>query len=466
MQELSTLFEAQQQYFQSELKTAPISRRIRQLRNLKKWILRHQDDIRAAVAKDFHKPAHEADLSEIMPLILEIKDAMRHLPQWARPRRVSTPLALIGTRSKVHYEPKGVSLILAPWNFPFMLTISPLISALSAGCTAIVKPSEVSVHTTELIEKMVQELYDPREVVVVTGDYTVAQDLTAMPFDHIFFTGSPGVGKKVMTAAAQNLSSVTLELGGRNPVIVDASAAIKDTAKKLVWGEFFNSGQSCMSPNYIMVHESIFDRLQQAILASLEQALGASPSADQPDYAHVVTARHADRLRDLVRKTIDAGARSLTGDNLGEGSFLPPTILSDVHPDHPIMQDEIFGPVMPLLKYSNLDEALQLIHSIEKPLGLYVFAKKQKVIRKVISETSSGNVVVNDTTIAFSHPELPFGGVNYSGIGKAHGYAGFMAFTNEKPVVRQSILLPSTMLAQAPYKKWKNTILNLVMRYF
>lgn len=467
MNPYSDLFSAQRKHFQEQLKTAPVRTRIQKLRRLRKWILSHQSDIQEALAKDFKKPVHEVDLSEILPVTMEIGDAISHLPSWTRPRRVSTPIAMIGTRSKVHYEPKGVTLILAPWNFPFMLTISPLVSAIAAGCCAVVKPSEVTVHTTALIERMIGELFPEEEVKVITGDHHVAQHLTALPFDHIFFTGSPQVGKKVMAAAAENLASVTLELGGRNPVIVDASANIKDTARKLVWGEFFNAGQSCMSPNYTMIHEKIYDKL----VAAIQEAYGKAFAKEQdlsknPDYSHVVTPRHAERLRTLVRQSIDAGAQILTDPGLGAEAYLPPTILKDVQVAHPIMQEEIFGPVMPILKYKDLDDALHIIHSIEKPLGLYVFARSQKVIKKVLAETSSGNVVINDTTVAFLHPGLPFGGVNFSGIGKAHGYAGFMAFTNEKPVVRQSTLVPSTLLAHAPYKAWKTKLLNLVIRYF
>lgn len=462
------LFDQQQAHFKAHLQRSTARQRIQTLKKMKKWVLDHQDEIRAALQADFKKPIHEVDLSEILPIVMEIKDAISQLPRWMAPRRVSTPIALIGTRSTVHHEPKGVSLILAPWNFPFMLTLSPLVSAVAAGCTAIVKPSEISVHTTALIEKMAGDLFQKGEVAIVTGDYKVAQDLTALPFDHIFFTGSPQVGKKVMYAAADNLSSVTLELGGRNPVIVDASAKIKDTATKLIWGKFFNAGQSCMSPNYVMVHEKIYDKLAAALQKAYEKAYPQhhAEMAGATDYARVITPRHADRIRSLVTDTVKAGAKPLIGGGMGHDAYFPPTILQDVEPQHPIMQEEIFGPVMPMMKYKDIDEALALIDSIEKPLGLYLFARNRALTKKVIASTSSGNFMLNDTTIAFAHPGLPFGGVNFSGIGKAHGHAGFMAFTNEKPVVKQSTIVPSTLLAHQPYAKWKNKILNLVIRYF
>ncbi len=468
MNPYQALFDQQQAFFKRELQASSARQRIKKLKALKKWILNHQPDIRLALKKDFRKPEHEVDNSEILPVVMEIKDAIAHLHSWMRPKKVPTPLSMIGTRSYVHYEPKGVSLILAPWNFPFMLTISPLVSAIAAGCTAILKPSEFTPHTTELIEKMIESLYSEEEIKVVSGDHTVAKALTSLPFDHIFFTGSPEVGKKVMHAAADHLTSVTLELGGRNPLIVDPSANLSDTARKLIWGKYFNAGQSCMSPNYVMVHEKIYDKFQEALKKAFQKAF---PDHHQnmeasPDFSRVIHERHQERLKGLIDSTVEAGAQIMIGGNTGPDNYLAPTILKEVKPDYPIMQEEIFGPIMPLMKYSHLDEALKIIDSIEKPLGLYVFARKRSVIDRVIQHTSSGSVLINETTIAFAHPGLPFGGVNHSGIGKAHGHAGFMAFTNEKPVLRQNTLVPSTLLLHPPYTKLKNRLINIVMRYF
>lgn len=462
------LFDKQGAYFQEHLKTSTPSQRIKKLKALKRWILSHQDDIRLALKQDFKKPAHEVDHSEILPVIMEIKDAIAHLHTWMRPRKVATPMALIGTKTWIHYEPKGRTLILAPWNFPFMLTISPLVSALAAGCTAILKPSEFSQHTTELMERMIKQLFEEGEVALVQGDHVVAQDLTSLSFDHMFFTGSPEVGKKVMRAAAEHLTSVTLELGGRNPVIVDASAKLSDAARKLIWGKFFNAGQSCMSPNYIMVHDKVYDKFIVEMKKAYEKAF---PNHHQnmeasPDYARVIHDRHRDKLHQAIQDSVAGGAKILVGGDKKEDSYLDPTILTDVQLDHPVVQIETFGPIISIMRYHDLDQALATIHSIDKPLGLYVFARKRKVIDRVIAHTSSGSVVVNETTILFSHTGVPFGGVNNSGIGKAHGYAGFLAFTNEKPILRQRLWLPNTLLVQAPYTNLKNKLINLVMRYF
>ena len=462
------LFEKQQVFFKKELQASTARQRIRKLRKLKKWILEHQSDIRLALKKDFQKPKHEVDASEIMPVVHEIKDAITHLHGWMRPKKVPTPMSMIGTRSWVYYEPKGVSLILAPWNFPFMLTVSPLVSAIAAGCTSIIKPSEYTPNTTALLTQMMETLFDEAEIAVVDGDHTVAQALTSHPFDHIFFTGSPEVGKKVMHAAADHLTSVTLELGGRNPLIIDPSANLKDTARKLIWGKYFNAGQSCMSPNYVMVHEKIYDKFQEALVKAYQKAFPEhyQQMDKSPDFSRVIHERHQARLKGLIDDTVAAGAEILIGGDTGPDNYLAPTVLKGVQVDHPIMQEEIFGPIMPLMKYSHLDDCLKIIDSIEKPLGLYVFAKKKSVIDRVIQHTSSGSVLINETTIAFAHPGLPFGGVNHSGIGKAHGHAGFLAFTNEKPVLKQNTILPSTLLIHPPYTNLKNKLINIVMRYF
>lgn len=463
------VFGRQQAYFWENLKGSTATQRVAKLRKMKKWVLAHQKDIQAALFQDLHKPAHEADLMEVLPVMAEIKDAIANLHDWMRPRKLPTPMAFIGSRSEVMYEPKGVSLILAPWNFPYMLTIGPLVSAIAAGCTAMVKPSEFAPATSTLIEKMVTDLFPEEEVAVFHGDHTLATALTAMPFDHIFFTGSPEVGKKVMHAAAENLTSVTLELGGRNPVIVDETANISDTARKLVWGKLVNAGQSCMSPNYVLVHEKIYDKLLAQIKSTYSKTYGeaAGHMQDSPYYSRLITPRHQARLQELVGTAVAAGAKVLIG---GKGdtatSYLDPTFLTDVELGNPILDQELFGPILPFLKYKSLDDALAIIRKIEKPLALYIFSRSNRNIERIMGSTSSGSLMVNETTVAFGNTEMPFGGVNWSGIGKAHGHAGFLAFTNEKPVMRQNTLLPFTVLAFAPYTKLKSKALNLFMRLF
>jgi aldehyde dehydrogenase (NAD+) len=463
------IFKRQQAYFWEKLKRSTASERVAKLRKMKKWVLTHQKDIQEALFQDLHKPAHEADVMEVMPVIGEIKDAIANLHAWLRPRRLPTPMAFIGSRSEVTYEPKGCALILAPWNFPYMLTIGPLVSAVAAGCTVMIKPSEYSPATSALIQKMVGDLFTEDEVAVFLGDHTMATALTALPFDHIFFTGSPEVGKKVMHAAAEHLTSVTLELGGRNPAIIDETANISDTARKLVWGKVVNAGQSCMSPNYVLVHDKVYDRLVAKVKETFDKTYGdaATHMQDSPYYSRVINQQHQERLQGLLTQAIAGGAKVLVG---GKGdaatSYLDPTFLTDVTVGNPILEQELFGPIMPFMRVKDLDEALAIIRKMEKPLGLYVFSRSNRNIDRIASSTSSGVMMVNETTVAFGNTELPFGGVNWSGIGKAHGHAGFLAFTNEKPIMRQNTVLPFTLLVFAPYTKLKRRLINLVMRWF
>lgn len=468
MKEYQKVFEAQKAFFQSTVRHTTARERIAKLRRLKSWIFDHQADIRQAVYDDFRKADAEVDLTELKPVLTEISHASSHLKEWMRPKKVKPNLLLLGTRSYILPEPKGVVLILAPWNFPFMLTVGPLVSAIAAGNCAIVKPSELTPHTADLIKNMVGELFDLREVTTFLGDHLVAQALLKLPFDHIFFTGSPEVGKKVMKAAAEHLSSVTLELGGQNPTIVDESADLKDTAEKLVWGKYFNCGQSCMAPNYTFVHERVHDALLEELRKAYARLYPENNGVrENPDFARVVNERHFRRLKKLVERSVKKGAAVAIGGEMAEEErFIAPTVLDDVPLDAPVMQEEIFGPVLPIRRYQQIDEVLEFINNGEKPLALYVFSRNRKNIRRIVNSTSSGTVCINDTTVPFVHPNLPFGGTNYSGIGKAHGYYGFMAFSNEKAVVKQKRGFTSLKLVYPPYTSGVKRIIQWVLKYF
>jgi len=469
MNEYENVFEDQKKYFLTKVLHTTSKERKAKIRKIKQWIFDHQQDIRDAIYKDFKKPEAEVDLTEVLPLISEINHTCSNLKKWMRPKRVRPTLVLLGTRSKIIYEPKGVVLILTPWNFPFLLTIGALISAIAAGNCAMVKPSEVALHTAELISKMISELFDAKEVTVFLGDKEIAQDLLKLPFNHVYFTGSPEIGKKVMGAAAKHLSSVTLELGGLNPVIIDDSADLKDAAVKLIWGKFMNTGQSCMAPNYIMVH----NRIQEQLIEELKKAFERMYEADDasmkkcPDFARMVNQRHFKRVSDLITATLDSGAELVMGGVTDEGeNYISPTILNNVPEDSPVMKEEIFGPVMAIKAYDELDDVLSTINKKDKPLALYIFSRSKKNIDKIISSTMSGSVCVNDTTVPFIHPNLPFGGVNYSGIGKSHGYAGFLAFSNEKSVVRQRRGFTSFSLVYPPYSEKVKRMIRLITKYF
>lgn len=452
-------FKNQKQFFRKELKNSSVSDRIKKLKKLKSWIKTNQDLICEEIYKDFKKSKEEVLLTEIKPVVDEIKHNIAHLYSWSKPKHVSAGLAFFGTRSKVVYEPKGVTLIIAPWNYPFNLCVGPLVSAIAAGNTAIIKPSENTPHTADLIVRMMKEIFNENEVTVFTGDYIVSQELLKLPFDHIFFTGSPQVGKIIMKAAAENLTSVTLELGGRNPLIVDETANIKDAAQKIIWGKYLNCGQTCISINYIYVHESKAQKLQEELVKQLSKMYPEGTDA----YTHVVNKNHFNRLTDLLNKSIEEGCEVITGGKTDEATNrIEPTIIKNITTDSAIFQEEIFGPILPIMTFNNLDNVIDTINKVEKALSLYVFSKSNKNINKVIKNTSSGAVGVNDTTIHFAHTELPFGGVNHSGIGKAHGEYGFQEFSNQKALLRQKIGFTSPKMIYPPYTGFKKKLIKFL----
>ncbi len=433
------------------------------------WINAHQEAIHEALWLDFNKPAPEVDLNEIFPVTSEIKHCLKNLSNWMRPQPQPTPLPMFGTSAFVVAEPKGRALLISPWNFPFNLAIGPLVSALAAGCTAILKPSEYAPHTAQLVFDLVSDLFAPHEVAVCLGEKEVASELLALPFDHIFFTGSPTIGKIVMRAAAQHLSSVTLELGGKSPVILDASADLKDAAEKLIWGKFVNCGQTCIAPDYILVPEDkkeIFIGHAREVLTRYYDPEGKGIS-QSTDYARLINTKHFDRISQLLEDALQKGAQVEAGGELDEESrYLAPTLISGITEDMLVFQEEIFGPILPILSYNHLNDALALIHSQPKPLALYFFGKDDSRAKRVMRETSSGNLVINDCVLHFLHSELPFGGVNNSGIGKAHGKYGFLAFSNEKGVLKQRIGFNNVSLLRPPYGIRVKKLIATMMKWF
>jgi aldehyde dehydrogenase (NAD+) len=465
MNPYQSLFEGQQKYFLQNVRKTSAKERIAKLKKLRNWVVAHKQDIRDALYKDFRKPAVEVDLSETKVVLTEIDHAVKHLKKWMRPKKVWPSLTFLGTRSRIEYEPKGVALILAPWNFPFNLTIGPLVSAIAAGNCAIIKPSEMSGHTSEMMKGMAGELFDENEIAIILGDYTVSENLLKLPFDHIFFTGSPQVGKIVMRAAAENLSSITLELGGQNPVIVDETARIKDTANRLIYGKFLNNGQSCVSVNSVFVHKAKQDELVAALKDELKKRYPGKTDENN-DYARVINTRHFERVKKLVDDAVLKGAQVVAGTGADKGgNFLEPTILNNIPDGALVLDDEIFGPFMPIRAYENLEDVIAEINSKEKPLALYIFSQSKKNINFVLKNTSSGTVAINETTWQFAHPNLPFGGVNFSGLGKAHGHYGFMAFTNERSVLKQKNGFTMAMLVQPPYSKKVKMVVDLIVKY-
>jgi aldehyde dehydrogenase (NAD+) len=433
--------------------------RIEKLRGIERMLLDRREELHATLFADYRKPPGEVDLSEIFPAVSEARHAIRHLRRWMAPRRVSTPLALLGSRSKILYEPKGVVLIISPWNFPINLTFGPLVSAVAAGNCAIIKPSEMTPHASAWMKKVIGELFDENEVAVVEGEAAVATQLLAKKFDHIFFTGSPAVGKIVMKAAAEHLTSVTLELGGKSPVIIDKTANLDEAASKIAWGKFFNSGQICIAPDYLLVDEDIREPFVAKLRATV--ARGGKEAG-----GWIVNDRHAARAKRLLDEAVEGGAHVLAGGTFSAGGrAIAPTVLEGVSADSAIMQEEIFGPLLPIVTYRNLDEALAMIETREKPLVLYLFSRSREVIDRVLHKTRSGGAVVNDTLLHFYQLNLPFGGVGNSGLGKSHGFFGFEAFSNMKGVLEQPTRFSGIQLMYPPYSRFKRKLIEFVVRY-
>ena len=433
---IDTVF-AQQKDYALELRKSDCRQRLAVLKRFETAFRGAHDRIHESAAADFGKPGAEVDLAEIMPVLTELKHVRKHLKEWMKPKPVKVTISMLGTKSKIVKEPKGVTLVVSPWNYPFNLTFGPMMWAIAAGNTVIIKPSEMTPKMSEVIGQIVKEAFRPEEVSMFEGEADVASYLTNLPFDHIFFTGSPAVGKHVMAAAAKNLTSVTLELGGKSPVIVDKSANLKKASKSIGWGKFNNNGQTCIAPDYIYVHESIKDKFVAEMTATIKSqyGLGADAGANS-DYCRVVNAGHHGRITRLLDDAKAKGGVVLTGGEVAtESQFIAPTLIEGMSDDSAIMQEEIFGPLLPIITYSDINEVISYINAKPKPLALYIYSKDNKLTDKVIRETSAGDTCVNQTVMHFLHPNLPFGGVNNSGIGKSGGVWGFRAFTHERSVL-------------------------------
>jgi aldehyde dehydrogenase (NAD+) len=433
MTEIRSMMENHRMFFSSG-QTKKTAFRIKQLKILKHAVEENESRILDALNADLRKSPYEAYLTEVGIVKDELRHMIKKVGKWARPRRVGTPIYHFPASSHIYPEPYGIALIIAPWNYPFQLAVAPLAAALAAGNCAVVKPSEFSEHTSQVLAELAETYFDPSYVSVVTGDVEVSTALLAQKFDYIFFTGSPGVGKVVMRAAAEHLTPVTLELGGKSPCIVDRDANIELAAKRIVSGKFINAGQTCIAPDYLMVHQSVKDLLVDRMIHYIERFYGAFP-AESPDYPKIINQKHFERLQGLTKNaTIMCGGG---GDVAGQ--ILAPTLISDVDWDHPSMQEEIFGPVLPVLEYAHLSDAAARINERPRPLALYMFSNDQKNIDAILSDVSFGGGCINDTLIHFATPNLPFGGVGNSGMGAYHGKFGFDAFSHQKGVMRNTV---------------------------
>ena len=456
-----------QQAFAIRLRASKLNDRLLKLNKLEEVVNRRKSEIYAATAADFSKPEAEVDLTEIFPVRHEIKQAKRHLTNWMKPNRVRPTLAMIGTQSWTIHEPKGVCLIISPWNYPINLTFGPLVSAIAAGNTAIIKPSEMTPHCSSLIKSIVEEVFEQDEVAVFEGDVQTSEQLLTLPFNHIFFTGSPAVGRIVMHAASEYLASVTLELGGKSPVIIDESANIKKAAKNLIWGKFSNNGQTCIAPDHIYVHENIMEEFVRCARAVIKQVYGENVAQQQlgKDYCRIVNDRHFTRLSNLLDDAKAKGGVIAEGGHVdADDRFISPTLLINVPDNADIMQQEIFGPLLPLIPYTNVKTVIDHINSQPKPLALYIFSTDNKQTEEILTNTSAGGSCINHSVVHFLHSNLPFGGVNNSGLGSAHGYYGFKAFSHERSILKDRLSITHWLFP--PYTPTVKKLIDMTVRFF
>ena len=454
--------------FESQLATAlawresTAAERIARLKKLRDGMMARREDFYAAFQKDYRKPSAEVEATEFMPVLDEIRHAIGSLKKWMKPTKVWPTIASAMTSSWIEYQPRGRSLIIAPWNFPLNLCFGPMVSALAAGDTVILKPSEMTPAVSAVMAEIIASIFPDNEVALFEGSLPTSQALLDLPFDHIFFTGSPAVGKVVMAAAAKNLTSVTLELGGKSPVIVDESANLRLTAEALMWGKFTNCGQICVAPDHVYVHESVKDKLVEQCKAVLAERYGVTPQEQRnsPHLARVINQRHTQRLAGLLQDAQSRGARVLAGGEVDVATcYIAPTLIEQIPQDAQIMTEEIFGPLLPIMTYRDLDTVVSEINAQPKPLALYVFSTHKQRTRRLLAQTSSGGVAINHCVLHYAQGNLPFGGVNNSGIGNAHGHFGFKAFSHERAVLKSGPILMAKLFFP-PYTGFKQKLIR------
>ncbi|MGK0367381.1 MAG: aldehyde dehydrogenase (NAD+) [Thermoproteota archaeon] len=442
---IKELVQTQRDYFFTH-RTKSYQYRKQALVNLKSTIIELQDEIFQALESDLNKSNFETYATELGFILEELTFSIKHLKEWMQVKKVSTPSVLLPGSSRIYHDAYGVVLLIGPWNYPFQLVMGPLIGAIAGGNTVVIKPSEYASATSAIIKKIVERTFQDEYVCVVEGAVKETQELLKEKFDHIFFTGSTQVGKEIMKAASEFLTPVTLELGGKSPCIVDKDINIAVTAKRIIWGKTINAGQTCIAPDYLFVHESIKDQL----VAEMEKVIAEfypGRIKDSPDYTRIINERHFDRIVKLLEnETVLVG-----GVSDKESLFIEPTLIDVKDSTSPIMKEEIFGPLLPIMTFSDLPEVTKFINNRAKPLSLYVFSNNEDFQNKILAYTTAGGVCINDTLVHAANPHLPFGGVGESGVGSYHGKFSFDTFTHQKAVIKKSVW-PDIPIRYAPYK--------------
>ncbi len=451
------VFQAQRDYHGAG-NTLPRDFRMTQLKRLERLIREHEDQITAAIHRDTGRPASEIYTSEIVTTRKDLRLAIRNLDQWLRPERVKTPFLLQPGRSRVLYEPYGVALIMAPWNYPFQLLLTPLVGAMAAGNCVVLKPSEHAPETRKIVTDIIEQGFEQQYIHVAQGGPETARALLQLDFDYVFFTGGPEIGREVMRAAADHLTPVTLELGGKCPCIVAADADIKKAARRITWGKFFNAGQTCLAPDYVFAHASVKTALVRCMRDRIREFYGDDPS-QSPDYGRMIHGKHFDRVMALLNNHPDLSAGADR-----ERLYIPPRIIDDPDRDSDLMTQEIFGPLLPVLDYRRLEEVTAHIRAQPKPLAVYLFTASRMVRNTVTERTSSGSVTVNDVLLQAASPYLPFGGVGKSGMGRYRGKSSFITFSNRKAVLQRG-LIPDWTFRYPPYPQnmqWLKRVFKFV----
>jgi len=461
LKNLSDLKKTRRQNFLSS------AQRISLLERLSENIIANRAHVNEAIKADSGKPFEETDITEIYPVLSEIRFAVSNLSKWMSAEKISRKLSHYNSNTRILFQPKGVVLIIAPWNYPFNLVMGPLVSAIAAGNSVILKPSEFTPQITKIIEKIIAETFNNNEVQVITGESETAAKLVSMPFNHIFFTGSPETGKKVMRAAAENLVPVTLELGGKSPFIIDETSNLKKAVSRLLWAKSINCGQTCIAPDYVLIHKNVFQETTDLLKKEAEKQFS---EGFEKSYSRIINSKHFDRIEALLNDAHHKGAELIFGGvpdvNLKKELLFPPVILTEMSDEMRIMQEEIFGPLLPVMAVDTINDAVDYIQERPEPLATYLFSGKNSAVEYFRKYVATGALVVNDTLSQYTYPGLPFGGVGNSGMGKAHGKAGFLEFSNQISELKTGNGPVASDFIKPPYDKKTRLLIETALKHF